>query len=333
MRILRNIIIVLLLLALFGIAVTGLMIEAPAVLGHTPDRINALGRSVITIMRPKLGLFWFWVVMFLGPLLVLLISIARPRRPMKIEVQMGGGKVVIMDSAIKKYIKNALSEIGEVNVKKIDLQETRNGIMTNLYADVKTRDNLPLIQRRMITRIRAALTEELGITNLADVHVFIRDFEVTGRPVRQMTKPDLADRKNRLPVVSADEAEVSPSAVLPQTTPQPSVDHVETIQPISNLETALNPEDDNSGIVLPQEEDTLPATKIDDLDHVDLSEPSEKSGEIIEDEIVLNRPPDSAFASAAEHFSKLDGRTEDSRAASAEESAEAEAKKFPWEKD
>jgi len=184
MLILRNIFITLLLLALAAISVVGLMVEFPAVLHWQPTRLHELGRSFITVMRPGMLLFLMWIVLLLGTLLVFFITVARPRGRMKIEVQMGGGRVVIMDHAIKRYIRNALAEIGEVTVKKIILREHRSQVTTDIYADVRTRENLPTLERRIISRVRGALAEDLGITNLGDVHVFIKNFEVTGRPVR-----------------------------------------------------------------------------------------------------------------------------------------------------
>ncbi len=181
MRILRNIIITLLLLVLAAVSVVGLMVEFPPVLGWTPERVNQLGHSFVDVMRPRHGLLWLWSGLAGGCLLVLLITVFRRRKPMRIEVQMGGGRVVILDSAIKRYIRSALSELHGVTVKRINLRETRSGISTEIYADVKTQESLPVLERRMIQRVRAALAEDLGITSISDVHVFIRDFEVSGR--------------------------------------------------------------------------------------------------------------------------------------------------------
>jgi uncharacterized alkaline shock family protein YloU len=187
--ILRNIIITLLLLTLAAIAVVGVMIEWPPVLNWTPERINELGRSVLRVMRPGMLLFWTWWIVLLGLALVMLMTIARPRKRMKIEVQMGGGRVVIMDAAIKRYVRNALSELNDVTIKKIDLREQRGQVKTEIYADVRTRENLPTLERRIISRVRSALAEDLGITNLGDVHVYIKNFEVTGRPIKPDPEP------------------------------------------------------------------------------------------------------------------------------------------------
>lgn len=214
MLIFRNIIIVILLLVLCAISVVGIMVEAPRVLEYTPDRINALGRSVLTVMRPGNLLFYTWIAVFLATLLVFFLTIARPRRRMKIEVQMGGGRVVIMDAAIKKYIRNALAEINEVTVKKIELREQRGLVTTDIYADVRTRENLPVLELRIIGRVRSALAEDLGITNLGDVHVYIRNFEVTGRPITPAPAP--AKQPERL-----EDTETHEEAIGDETRPAP----------------------------------------------------------------------------------------------------------------
>lgn len=209
MLIFRNIIITILLLCLAAISVVGIMVEAPQIWRWTPDRINQIGQSVVEIMRPGLMLFMIWIVVLLSCILVFFITVARPRRRMKIEVQMGGGRVVIMDAAIKKYIRNSLAELDGVNVKKIDLREQRGQVTTDLYADVRTRQNLPSLERHIIGRVRAALAEDLGITNLGDVHVYVKNFEVTGRPVKPTPEPAEQPEKastSELPDESAEEA-------------------------------------------------------------------------------------------------------------------------------
>lgn len=181
MRIIRIILVTILLSALAVISVVGLMVELPVILGWRPVRINELGESFVDVMRPRNGLLWMWASLSGGCLLVFLMSVLRRKKAMRIEVQMGGGRVVILDSAIKRYIRSALAELTDVTVKRIDLRETRSGISTDVHADVRTNDNLPVLERKMIQRVRAALAEDLGITSISDVHVYIRDFEVANR--------------------------------------------------------------------------------------------------------------------------------------------------------
>lgn len=214
MIIIRNLFIVLLLLTLAAISVVGIMVEAPPIANLTPDRTNALGRSVLAVMRPGNLLFFSWVVIFLACLLVFVLSILFPRKRLKIEVQMGGGRIVIMDQAIKKYIRNTLAGIKEITVKKIEMREHRGQIETNIYADVKATDNLPAQERRIISLVRSALAEDLGITNLGDVHVYVRNFEVTGTrtktPVPDMEPERKPEPEVVMPAVAATAAAAAP---------------------------------------------------------------------------------------------------------------------------
>lgn len=243
MLILRNIVITLLLLTLLAISVVGLMIEAPPVFHWTPERLHQLGHSVVHIMRPGLLLFWLWWVLFLGTLLVFFITVARPRRRMKIEVQMGGGRVVIMDAAIKRYVRNALAELHGVTIKKMDLREHRGQVTTDIYADVRTRENLPTLERRIISKVRNALAEDLGITNLGDVHVFIKSFEVTGRPAGSDPHPEPEHQPEPTPVEQPSPAE---DIVLNRTATVPS----ETALPLTS-----EPHDDATGFAVAEPRD------------------------------------------------------------------------------
>ncbi len=252
MLIFRNIIITILLLLLAAISVVGIMVEAPPVLHWTPDRINDLGRSVLTIMRPGMLLFLVWWLVLLATMFVFFITVVRPRKRMKIEVQMGGGRVVIMDAAIKKYIRNALSELGEVTVKKIDLREHRNLVTTDITADVRTKENLPILERRIISRVRAALAEDLGITNLGDVHVLIRNFEVSGRSITPSSAkdnksdltPEKSDSSEKIVAPASDSSAYEPPAV--SAAPAALADPVDTsdaaAQPIIFKDTDNDPD-------------------------------------------------------------------------------------------
>lgn len=240
MIVLRNIIVFLLLLILATIAVVGIMIEAPPVLGWTPDRINALGYSFIHVMRPGYGLLMMWAGVLLLSIVAAYLTFARKK--MKLEVQMEGGKVIILDSAIKKYIRTALSDLPDVHVKKIDLVSSRGKIVSNLLADVRTRESLPVLERKIIDRVRRALSEDLGITNLGEVNVLVKNFDVTGRQLdRPKTKEAAAAG-----AVAAGTAAVADSAINPEPEPEEEVlvltTPLETENISADLHTIVTPE-------------------------------------------------------------------------------------------
>lgn len=219
MRILRNIIVTLLLIALLGISIVGIMVEFPTIYHYHPTRINELGRSFLRVMRPGNLLLGAWFGLALATVLVFLMTVLRPRKQMKIEVQMGGGRVVILDSAIKRYIRSALAELPGVTVRRIDLRDTRLGVSTDLYADVRAAGNLPVLERQMIQRVRGALAEDLGISSIGEVHVFIRDFEVAERiPVHTAVRRPQA--REPQPEESEPEPAPPPIRTAPVTAPE-----------------------------------------------------------------------------------------------------------------
>jgi uncharacterized alkaline shock family protein YloU len=187
MRIVRDLLATLLLLALMAISAVGMMIYMPSFSGRL-TRINAMGRGMMEAWSSAPptarvnNLFWLWLGLFFAVLLTFLIAyIARQKRA-KIEVQMGDGRVVVLDSAIKKYIRTALGDIPDVTHKRVELRQSRQGIEASVYAQVRTHQKLPDLERQIIRRVRQALSDELGITSIAGVHVFIKDFEVRQRP-------------------------------------------------------------------------------------------------------------------------------------------------------
>lgn len=181
---LRNLLATLMLLVLLAISVVGVMAYFPA-LGSYTTRINAMGNNIIAAWEPKnslLGLFGLWLGLMFCTLLTFFIAIPARRRPTRIEVQMGDGRVVILETAIRKYIKTALADLPDVNARRIELRQQRNGLQADIYANVRTHEKLPDVERQIIRRVRHALSDELGIAQISGVHVYIKDFEVRPKP-------------------------------------------------------------------------------------------------------------------------------------------------------
>lgn len=190
-RILWKALAFLLLLILCGISCVGVMAYMPHMAGKY-FHINDMGNNLIEMWRPKQGLFLLWLACFVGTIATFVsAAVSSITRPIHIEVQMGGGKVVILDSAIRKYIKTALTDLPDVVSRQIKMRQTRHGILVDIYADVRTKDRLPDLERKVIARVRAALAEDLGITAIAGVHVYIRDIEVSSKPelMRRVQQP------------------------------------------------------------------------------------------------------------------------------------------------
>lgn len=211
MRILRNILATALLIIFTLISFVGMMVFMPSFSGRL-TRINATGRKIMEAWEAAPpgthtnNLFWLWLALFFGCLLTFLMSYAARRRRARIEVQMGDGRVVVLESAIKKYIRTALGDIPDVTNKRVDLRQSRQGLEASIYAQVRTHEKLPDLERQIIRRVRQALSDELGITSVAAVHVYIKDFEVRQRPVAPIEPPQPA------PPAVAERPELPPLA-------------------------------------------------------------------------------------------------------------------------
>ncbi len=186
MKTLRNVIVWLLLAATGAISLVGVMATFPTTWGPLA-RIQATGLAIVGAWKggPNQsvnGLFWLFLTLLLLTLLVVLMSVLVSTGRTRIEVQMADGRVVIMDTAIKKYIRTALGELSGITTKQIVLKQSRAGLRVDVYAQVRSHEKLPELEARIISRVKEALTSQMGITAISAVHVYIRDFRVLSLP-------------------------------------------------------------------------------------------------------------------------------------------------------
>jgi uncharacterized alkaline shock family protein YloU len=180
-----------LVVILASISVIGIMADFPT-FGGRLTRINAMGNSMVDAWRPGHGLLWLWLGLLISTLATLCLSLALLRRRATIEVQMDDGRVVILETAIRKYIRTALAGVPGITGQKIELRPTRHGLNVSIYVHVRTHDRLPEIEKSVIARVRTALTQELGITSLGEVNVFVKDFELSKKAPSERKAPDAA---------------------------------------------------------------------------------------------------------------------------------------------
>lgn len=184
MKLLRDILISLLLIVFMIFSAVGIMNYFPSlgdgrkgasILGRFSTKIQDTGHEVIRVWSS--GLLNLWVAVLLACIVVCVITFMIWRRKEHIEIKMGDGKVVILDSAIKKYVRTALNDIPEISPRHIGIRKQRGGLFVDVRGYVRTRENLPELQARIVDRIRRALSQEMGITQVSDVRVCIEDFE------------------------------------------------------------------------------------------------------------------------------------------------------------
>lgn len=183
MRWFRDLITVVLVLLVLAISAVGLMVEFPK-FGGVFDRVSDTGRGIVSAWRPGYGLFFLWLGLLCGTLLVLLLTVLVRRKRMHVEVETADGRVCILDAAIKRYVQSALARVPGVMTKRVLLRHGRRGLLVEIYVLVRSHERLIDLKQQLIDRARKALTEDLGITSLGGIDVLIEDFEV-----RQKAEP------------------------------------------------------------------------------------------------------------------------------------------------
>jgi uncharacterized alkaline shock family protein YloU len=187
MRVIRNTLAAILLVAFAGISVVGVMACFPT-FGGRFTRIHDYGMAVVAAWRTH-GLLWLWLGLLVSTVATLVMSLALARRRAMVEVEMEDGRVVILETAIRKYIRQALAGMSGVTGHQIRLKQTRKGLHIDIFAQVRTHEKLPEIENAMIAKVRSALSEDLGIKSVSDVHVYIRDFEIAAKPAPRPASP------------------------------------------------------------------------------------------------------------------------------------------------
>lgn len=183
MRWVRDLIKVVLVLLVLSVSAVGLMVEFPK-FGGVFDRVSGTGEGIVSAWRPGYGLFFLWLGLLCGALLVLLLGVLVRRQRMHVEVETADGRVCILDVAIKRYVQSALARVPGVMTKRVLLKHGRRGLQVEVYVLVRSHERLIDLKQQLIDRARKALTEDLGITSLGGIDVLIEDFEV-----RQKAEP------------------------------------------------------------------------------------------------------------------------------------------------
>jgi hypothetical protein len=210
MRWFRDLITVVLVLLVLAVSAVGLMVEFPK-FGGVFDRVSDTGRGIVSAWRPGYGLFFLWLGLLCGTLLVLLLTVLVRRKRMHVEVETADGRVCILDAAIKRYVQSALARVPGVMTRRVLLRHGRRGLLVEIYVLVRSHERLIDLKQQLIDRARKALTEDLGITSLGGIDVLIEDFEV-----RQKTEPVPVAAPSpaaAAPVVPATVAESVPTAI------------------------------------------------------------------------------------------------------------------------
>lgn len=90
------------------------------------------------------------------------------------------GSVTIVESAIKRYMKQAAADLDSVLSVRTEIHNARDGMVIDVYAKVRVTESLTQIERAIRSRMRQALEETLGLGSVATINVIVEEFELVG---------------------------------------------------------------------------------------------------------------------------------------------------------
>ncbi len=145
-----------------------------------------VARPVTTFINimPTTSLFLVFVIFVLIPILVFIGWIQESRKRGIIITETEDGKIFIRDVAIVKCIRNGLRKLPDVLSVQANIKNTSRGIVAKVRTQVKiTAGVLPELNRQMREIVLDTLTRVLGISNIADVKIYIEDMKVSDEQV------------------------------------------------------------------------------------------------------------------------------------------------------
>lgn len=123
--------------------------------------------------------FWFWFGLFWAIIAIGGLASLLRRRTEGVAIQIEDGRVVILESAIRKYLRSALQEVRNFQVRNIDIYQLRRRLHIDLYAQVVAQARVPEIEEMVVGIVKRSLRDQLGIEQNAVVQLFVTDFSGT----------------------------------------------------------------------------------------------------------------------------------------------------------
>jgi hypothetical protein len=150
----------LLMIVILAASVAGMLINFPFE-SKWFDPIRHFGNWLVQWILPRPHMiFWFWFGIFWVIIALGALASALRRRTDGIAIELDGGKVVILESAIRKFLRTALREVEGFSLRRVEIYRLRRTLHVDLYAQVRTRTELP----------------QLGIQETAVVQLYVQDF-------------------------------------------------------------------------------------------------------------------------------------------------------------
>lgn len=166
----------LLMVALLVASVLGMLVSFP-LQSKWFDPVRNLGHWLIQRLLPEPHMvFWFWFGLFWLVVALGALASALRRHREGVTVQLDDGRVVILESAIRKYLRTALEKVAGFELRKIDIYRLRHRLHVDLYAMVRSQKRLPDLENAAISEVKTALRDQLGIEEEVSVQVYVQDF-------------------------------------------------------------------------------------------------------------------------------------------------------------
>ena len=137
---------------------------------------------------PHLSRVFVFILLALLPALALLLSLKQAGERGIILSESPDGILYIKDGAIVKCIRTGLKKIPDVINAQASVVNTPRGIVAKVRAQIRiTAGVLPELNRQMRDVVMDTLTRVLGITNVADVKIYIEDIKVSGEETSRLS--------------------------------------------------------------------------------------------------------------------------------------------------
>lgn len=129
-----------------------------------------------------------FILLALIPVLALLLSLRHAGERGIILSESSDGVLYIKDGAITKCIRTGLKKIPDVLNAQASVVNTPHGVVAKVRVQIRiTAGVLPELNRQMREVVMDTLTRVIGITNVADVKIYIEDIKVGGEETTRLS--------------------------------------------------------------------------------------------------------------------------------------------------
>jgi uncharacterized alkaline shock family protein YloU len=202
----------LLMIVLLAASILGMLVTFPL---SSPwfDSVRHFGHWLMQWVLPQPRLvFWFWFGLFWAIIALGALASALRKRSGGIAVQLDGGRVVILESAIRKYLREALKAVREFELRRIEIYTLRNRLHVDIYAQVQAKAKLPELEAAVVEQVKKALREELGIEQDVFVQVYVTDFAGAGNGGDLVYRREWDENEEEPPVKTRHEQDAGKDA-------------------------------------------------------------------------------------------------------------------------